>query len=74
MFFDGDRKRGYVKESVKESVNEFSFEDVVARFDADTSISEESKAIIARRVFDYRIFSREWDAHFGNAPDPTLIR
>jgi para-nitrobenzyl esterase len=70
MFFDGDRKRGYVKAGV----NEFCFEDVFARFDADTSISEESKAIIASRVFNHRIFSREWDARYGNPPDPTQVR
>ena len=70
MFFDGDRKRGYVKPGV----NGFSFKDVFARFDADTSVSEESKAFIARRVFNHRIFSREWDARYGNPPDPMLGR
>ena len=68
MFFDGDRKRGYVKAGV----NEFSFEDVASQFDADTSVSDESKAFIAAHVFDHRIFSREWDARYGNPPDPML--
>lgn len=66
MFFDGDRQRGYVKPGM----NEYSFEDVAARFDADTSVSEESKAFIAGHVFNHRIFSREWDARYGNSPDP----
>ncbi len=46
--------------------NEFCFEDVFARFKADTSVSEESKDFIASRVFNHRIFSREWDARCGN--------
>jgi para-nitrobenzyl esterase len=70
MFFDGDRNRGYVKTGV----NGYSFEDVFSRFEADTSVSEESKAVIASRVFNHRIFSREWDARYGNPPDPMLIR
>ena len=70
MLFDGNRKRGYVKAGV----NKFCFDDLFARFDADTSISEESKAIIASRVINHRAFSREWDVHFGNGPDPTLIQ
>ena len=70
MLFDGNRKRGYVKAGV----NKFCFDDLFARFDADTSISEESKAIIASRVINHRAFSREWDVHFGNGPDLTLIQ
>ena len=70
MFFDGDRQRGYVKTGW----NEFCFEDVFARFKADTSVSEESKDFIASRVFNHRIFSREWDTRYGNPPDPMLIR
>ena len=68
MFFDGDRQRGYVKPGM----NEYSFEDVAARFDADTSVSEESKAFIAARVFNHRIFSRAWDARYGSPPEPML--
>ena len=68
MFFDGDRQRGYVKAGM----NEFNFEKVAARFDADTSVSEESKAFVAGHVFNHRIFSREWDARYGNPPDPML--
>ena len=68
--YDGNRKRGYVKAGV----NKFCFDDLFARFDADTSISEESKEIIASRVINHRAFSREWDVHFGNGPDPTLIQ
>ena len=70
MFFDGDRQRGYVKTGW----NEFCFEDVFARFKADTSVSEESKDFIASRVFNHCIFSREWDTRYGNPPDPMLIR
>ena len=50
------------------STDEFSFEDVASRFDADTSVSEESKAFIAANFFNHRIFSREWDARYGNPP------
>lgn len=71
MFFDGHKsKRGYVKTGV----NVFSFEDVFARFKADTSVSEESKAFIAGYVFNHRFFSSEWDARYGNPPDPTQVR
>ena len=71
MFFDGYKsERGYVKTGV----NGFSFEDVFARFKADTSVSEESKAFIAGRVFNHRFFSSEWDARYGNPPDPTQVR
>ena len=70
MFFDGDRQRGYVKTGL----NEFCFEDVFTRFETDTSVSEESKAYIASHVFNHRIFSREWDARYGNPPDPMLIK
>ncbi|WP_268793934.1 hypothetical protein [Schwartzia succinivorans] len=34
--------------------------------------AEESKAFIAANVFNHRIFSREWDARYGNPPDPML--
>ncbi len=70
LMFDGDRKRGYVTPKV----NRFSFDELFAEFDADPSASEESKSVIAHQVINGRFFSREWDAHYGNAPDPTLIR
>ena len=70
LIFDGDRKRGYVTAGV----NRFSFDDLFAQFDADTSASEESKSVIAHQVLRGRWFSAEWDSHFGNAPDPTLIK
>ena len=52
MFFDGDRQRGYVKTGW----NEFCFEDVFARFKADTSVSEESK-VSSPAVFSITAFS-----------------
>ena len=70
MLFDGDRKRGYVKAGV----DHFSFEELFAQFDADTSASEESKAVMVHRVLNNRWFTPEWDARYGNPPDPTLIR
>lgn len=63
-------KRGYVTAGV----NRFSFDDLFAQFDADTSASEESKSVIAHQVLRGRWFSAEWDSHFGNASDPTLIK
>ena len=70
LMFDGDRKRGYVTAGV----NRFSFDEVFSQFDADTSASEESKSIIAHQVYQGRWFSPEWDKHYGNDSDPTLIR
>ena len=67
-----DPDMNHVSVIVFYSVNEFSFEDVAARFDADPSVSEESKAFISGHVFDHRIFSRAWDARYGNPPDPML--
>ena len=58
---------------VKAEENKFNYEDVFAQYDADSSVSKESKTIIAKRVIGGRWFSREWDIHFGNPADPVLL-
>lgn len=62
-----DSDMNHVPVLVFYSTDEFS---ILA--DADPSVSEECKAFIAARVFNHRIFSREWDARYGNPPDPML--
>ncbi|MBE6100044.1 MAG: carboxylesterase family protein [Anaerovibrio sp.] len=69
LHFDGDHDIGYVKAEE----NKFNYEDVFAQYDADSSVSKESKTIIAKRVIGGRWFSREWDIHFGNPADPVLL-
>ena len=67
--FDGDRRRGYVKEGE----NRFSFEELCSQYDDDSTVAADSKAVIASRVLGGRWFSQEWDAHYGNPPDPVLL-
>lgn len=70
LMFDGDRKRGYLTPKV----DRFSYDELFAEFDANPSSSEESKSVIASCVLKGRFFRSEWNAHYGNDPDPTLIR
>jgi len=68
LIFDGDRNMGYVKAGV----NQFSYDDLFVQYEAEKSVSKEHKSIIASRVLNGRWFGREWDAHYGNPPDPVL--
>ena len=69
LLFDGDRKRGYVTAGL----DHFSFDEVFSNFDADPTVSEQSKSVIAHQVLNGRWFSREWDDHYKNPPNPVQL-
>ncbi len=68
--FDGDWERG----QVSAVVNDFTYDKLFAAFDAEESVTPESKEKIRHEILSHRWFSREWDAHYGNPADPVLMR